>query len=82
MGIGKALMGHAEDMCRKWGHPNVYLKVERDNAPAMRLYTQCGYRVITEYIDSNKVLMAKDLTLGGTIAVAESSANSWQQQRR
>ena len=80
MGIGKALMGHAEDMCREWGHPNVYLKVERDNAPAMRLYQQCGYRVINEYMDSNKVLMAKDLTLGGAIAVAQSPANSWQQQ--
>ena len=31
----------------------------------MRLYRKLGYKVIKEYVDSNKVVMVKDLTAGG-----------------
>ena len=59
-GIAWDLMRRCEDIVHKdWGFDRLYLKVERTNVPAMKLYLGRGYKVEKEYAESNKVLMCK-----------------------
>lgn len=44
-GVARALMMHLHDVARHRGAVRVRLKVYRDNAPAIRLYTALGYRL-------------------------------------
>ncbi|KAF6005453.1 hypothetical protein F1559_005040 [Cyanidiococcus yangmingshanensis] len=46
-GIAQQLLAECEQQTRAWQHSTLYLHVERDNAPALRLYQRGGYRVIT-----------------------------------
>ncbi|MBI5162523.1 MAG: GNAT family N-acetyltransferase [Magnetospirillum sp.] len=43
-GLGRAALNHALDWCRRNGVAEVMLKVADDNAPALRLYQQAGFR--------------------------------------
>mmetsp|Transcript_24184 Transcript_24184/g.52140 ORF Transcript_24184/g.52140 Transcript_24184/m.52140 type:complete len:236 (-) Transcript_24184:94-801(-) len=45
-GIALHLVDASEQLCREWGHAELYCKVARDNLPARRLYDQCGFRPI------------------------------------
>ncbi len=42
-GIGRSLVRHAAQHCRERGVVEAHVWTDRDNAPAIRLYTACGF---------------------------------------
>ena len=68
-GIGGALLAHAEERARAYGHKQMSLHTATDN-PAQRLYRRQGFRVVETRLDATyeritgipgRVLMVKDL---------------------
>lgn len=45
-GVGMALLAKADSLAVETGATALTLTVEDDNAPARRLYAQCGYREV------------------------------------
>lgn len=77
-GIAKRLCREAEAAARSWGCSEVWLKVDKENSKAMRLYRSLGYRPVAEdreaevpqagggrvrYRRTTNVAMRKDLRL-------------------
>lgn len=55
-GIARALIMQCENLCREeWGHRAIYLKVDRTNGAAVKLYASLGYTTVKEFQDSSKV---------------------------
>jgi GNAT superfamily N-acetyltransferase len=51
-GVAEELVKQAEVMVRKqWGYPDIYLYVEKQNVPAVRLYKKMGYKI--QWEDTN-----------------------------
>ena len=70
-------MSRCEAVVREdWGADRLYLKVERTNVPAMKLYLGRGYKVEKEYAESNKVLMCKHFSSRRSAGPASSSASA------
>ena len=45
-GFASLLIRTMEDLARGMGHPRIYVGVQRDNRPALALYTKLGYQPI------------------------------------
>lgn len=46
LGLGRWLLARGIDFCQQAGWPSVELNVDRDNAPALRLYEGAGFRPV------------------------------------
>lgn len=47
-GIAEDLVKKAEEVAIEWGYSDIYLLVERQNSPAIKLYSKAGYRKVWE----------------------------------
>mmetsp|Transcript_49431 Transcript_49431/g.67358 ORF Transcript_49431/g.67358 Transcript_49431/m.67358 type:complete len:121 (-) Transcript_49431:147-509(-) len=59
-GVGQGLVRFCESLCLNSGHDRLYLKMQRPNYMASRMYAKLGYSSEVEYEDG-KVLMSKCL---------------------
>lgn len=50
-GLGKALLGQAEDIAREQGYPAIQLKVYRDNETAIQAYEKAGFRTVRQTME-------------------------------
>mmetsp|Transcript_34179 Transcript_34179/g.62869 ORF Transcript_34179/g.62869 Transcript_34179/m.62869 type:complete len:113 (+) Transcript_34179:138-476(+) len=60
-GLAESLVKAAELIAQKeWGYDDVYLYVEKRNAPAVKLYKKLGYRTLWEDDSATTLLPMKD----------------------
>uniref|UniRef100_A0A0G4GIL9 N-acetyltransferase domain-containing protein n=1 Tax=Chromera velia CCMP2878 TaxID=1169474 RepID=A0A0G4GIL9_9ALVE len=59
-GIAQTLVTVAEDKAKEWGFSRVFLQVNKESAPAMRLYEKLGYQRIGE--DETSITVASERT--------------------
>jgi ribosomal protein S18 acetylase RimI-like enzyme len=57
-GIGRSLTAHALTIAKEMSAPRVRLTVHRENARAVRLYGQCGFRHTGTLADGRLVMIA------------------------
>ncbi len=50
-GYSRSMLGLSEDLGRRRGSRSMYLEVREHNAPAIRLYRNAGYAVVTKLAD-------------------------------
>lgn len=61
--LGTLLMDRGEEWVRGRGGEWIYLEVDQENAPALRMYEQRGYEVVREFLENGveRFLMMKAL---------------------
>ena len=59
-GIAKSLTTRAEKIARSFGYREIYLFVNVENIPAIRLYKSRGYKSIDEKKESTKIVFEKN----------------------
>ena len=59
-GIAKSLTRRAEKITKSFGYKEIYLFVNAENIPAIRLYKSRGYKSIDEKKESSKIVFEKN----------------------
>lgn len=49
-GIAKRLINASFDIFKKWGIKNIVVETQMDNIPALRVYQNCGFKIIGSYL--------------------------------
>lgn len=60
-GVGSQLVKECERVCAGWGHSNIYLKVQAQNAAGVGLYKSLGYIQARPIDEKDQLLLAKRL---------------------
>ena len=58
-GVGQSAIEFAIDYLKQRGYKQIKLQTTEDNLPAMKLYTKCGFTVISK--NSEKIIMCKEV---------------------
>ena len=56
LGVGKALMNHAEQFANETGSRGLFLRTATDNFPAQKLYEKCGWIRDDKFYRYDKIL--------------------------
>lgn len=51
-GFGAMMLSHCTSTARAWGYETVKLRVDRDNARALKVYRKAGFTITTEQTDA------------------------------
>ena len=67
LGVAQQLVERGEKLCLEWKLQEIYVRVERTNEAARRLYTKLGYKEHTHPLETSEktMLLRKDLFLPG-----------------
>lgn len=53
-GLGENLLNYAISLIKKKGHKKVYLEVDKDNYPALKLYKKLNFKIEEEFRQKDK----------------------------
>jgi peptide-N4-(N-acetyl-beta-glucosaminyl)asparagine amidase len=65
-GVARSLIDHCEQFCRDLGKSDIFIRVERRNDAAIKMYTDMGYQEIENLLDDSEIIIVLQKSLDST----------------